>query len=69
MFWCQKCKSIWVYEKNLPIDNTDNITTLGEGTIEIEKWTSLEKYASQFNLKCDVLYRNDNNPGTGHSRT
>ncbi len=60
-------KNIWVYKNNLPLDDSDNITSLNEGTLEVENWKSLQLIAEKyFSISCKIYtLRNDNNPGTG----
>ena len=59
--------NLWIYKDLLPITNENNITTLGEGCLDIERWKSLENIAKK-KFKIDIqvyVLRNDNNPGTG----
>lgn len=60
-------KSVWQYFDFLPLNNTENIISRGEGVIPLEQWAFLEKFAKEaygLNIKVNA-YRNDLNPGTG----
>lgn len=60
-------KSLFHYFDFLPLVNPDNIISLGEGSIPVDRWPFLEDFARQrYNLDLTVLaYRNDLNSGTG----
>jgi threonine synthase len=60
-------RSLFHYFDFLPLDNPENIISLGEGTIPVDRWTFLEEFAREhYNLDLTVLaYRNDLNAGTG----
>ncbi|PLX05353.1 MAG: hypothetical protein C0594_07755 [Marinilabiliales bacterium] len=62
-----KAKDLFHYFDYLPLNNTDNIVSEGEGIIPVERWEFLEKFAKEScNLDLEVMvYRNDMNPGTG----
>lgn len=59
-------KSFWEYFDFLPLENKENIISLSEGAIPLERWGFLEDYATdKYNVKCTVyIYRNDLNGGT-----
>jgi threonine synthase len=59
--------NVWHYFDFLPLNHKENIITRGEGTIPLEKWEFLKKFAKDFyNLDVEVFaYRNDLNQGTG----
>lgn len=62
----EKIESFWEYFDFLPLENKENIISLHEGAIPLERWTFLEDYAAdKYNVKCTVyIYRNDLNGGT-----
>ncbi len=62
-----EANSVFHYFDFLPLDNRDNIITEGEGSINIDRWEFLERFAKdKYGLELEVLaYRNDTNPGTG----
>ncbi len=62
-----EANSVFHYFDFLPLDNRDNIITEGEGSINIDRWEFLERFAKdKYGLDLEVLaYRNDTNPGTG----
>ncbi|MCR4829652.1 MAG: pyridoxal-phosphate dependent enzyme [Bacteroidales bacterium] len=50
----------------LPIERRENIVSIGEGLIPIERWDNLEAYAKSKGIDCQVyVYRNDLNAGSG----
>ena len=50
----------------LPLEQRDNIVSIGEGMIPMERWDNLEAYARQKGIDCKVyVYRNDLNSGSG----
>jgi threonine synthase len=58
--------TVWRYFDYLPLDSKNNIVSYGEGDINVERWTFLEKYAASLNINCEVwVYRNDENRATG----
>jgi threonine synthase len=59
--------NIWRYFDFLPLNNIENAISRGEGTIPLDRWGFLEKYAKEFyGLDLTVYaYRNDLNQGTG----
>lgn len=59
--------SLWHYFDILPLNNKENITTLGEGVEPINRWERLESFVKEhFKIDCEIrVLRNDNNPGTG----
>ncbi len=63
----EKPESLWYYFDFLPLNNTENITTRGEGILPIDRWEFLENYAKEkYNIDCEVLaYRNDLSHATG----
>jgi threonine synthase len=60
-------KGLWRYFDLLPLHDSENIITAGEGIVPIDRWQFLERFAeSRFNLRCRVFaHRNDNNYSTG----
>ena len=62
-----KGESVFDYFDFLPLKDKSNIITSGEGTIPVEHWDFLDKYAKEtYGIDCKVnVYRNDMNPGTG----
>ncbi len=62
-----EAKNVWHYFDFLPLNDTKNIISRGEGIIPLERWNFLEKFAKEaygINIKTHA-YRNDLNPGTG----
>ncbi len=59
--------SVWRYFDFLPLNDKANIISRGEGSIPLEQWSFLEKYAfEKYKLAINVhAYRNDLNQGTG----
>ncbi|MFA6404207.1 MAG: pyridoxal-phosphate dependent enzyme [Salinivirgaceae bacterium] len=59
--------SVWRYFDFLPLNDKANIISRGEGSIPLEQWVFLEKYAfEKYKLSIKVhAYRNDLNQGTG----
>jgi threonine synthase len=59
--------SVFHYFDFLPLDYRENIVTEGEGSIKVDRWPFLEKFAREnYGLELEVLaYRNDENQGTG----
>lgn len=50
----------------LPIEDSNNIVSAGEGLIAMEHWQHLEDYAKRKGIDCKVyVYRNDQNSGSG----
>ncbi|MBR1644970.1 MAG: pyridoxal-phosphate dependent enzyme [Bacteroidales bacterium] len=50
----------------LPVARRENIVSLGEGAIDMERWAHLEQFARRQGVDCEVyIYRNDKNGGTG----
>jgi len=50
----------------LPIEHRENIVSIGEGMIPMERWDNLEAYAAKQGIDCQVyVYRNDLNKGSG----
>jgi len=64
----QQCQpdSFWHYFDFLPLDNSDNIVSFGEGTVMLEEWDFLNRFAvDNYGVRCRVFaYRNDLNGGT-----
>ncbi|WP_187647905.1 threonine synthase [Nitrosophilus labii] len=60
-------QSMWHYFDILPLERKENITTLGEGVLPIDRWQRVENIVKDiFNIECEIrVIRNDNNPGTG----
>lgn len=62
----KKFNSFWEYMEVLPLENKENIVSLGEGAVPIEEWDFLEQFAKENGIDCKVYaYRNDLNGGTG----
>lgn len=58
--------SFYHYFDYLPLLRRDNIVSLGEGAIPMERWHHLEEAALQRGVSCQVyVYRNDLNGATG----
>lgn len=59
-------KSFWHYFDFLPLDKKENIVSCEEGTIPIEEWEFLTRYAKEnYGIDCKVMVcRNDLNGGT-----
>ena len=54
------------YFDMLPLQRRENVVSIGEGLIPIERWDNLEAYARQRDIECKVfVYRNDLNAGSG----
>ncbi len=54
------------YFNLLPIEHRENIVSLGEGMVPIERWDNLEAYAAKHGINCQVyVNRNDLNKGSG----
>lgn len=60
-------RSMWDYFDFLPLNHRENIVSVGEGVVPIDRWSFLEEYAKgRFNLNVKVYAaRNDNNYSTG----
>lgn len=60
-------ENLWHYFDLLPLNHRENVTTLGEGILPIDRWANLEKIAKEhYGIDCEIrVLRNDNNPGTG----
>ena len=58
--------SFWHYFDFLPLDDSANIVSFGEGAVELEEWYFLNRYAAdKYGINCRVYaYRNDQNGGT-----
>jgi len=63
----ERSDSFFHYFDYLPLLDSNNIITEGEGVIPIDRWKFLEEFAWEHHqLDLTVLaYRNDKNPGTG----
>ncbi len=63
----KEANSVWRYFDFLPLNDKANIISRGEGSIPLEQWAFLEKYAfEKYKLSIKVhAYRNDLNQGTG----
>lgn len=59
--------SMWHYFDFLPLNDTQNIVSDGEGVDPIERWSFLEEYAkNRYGLKIEVyVKRSDYSPATG----
>ena len=58
--------NFWHYFDFLPLEKRENIISCQEGTVPIEEWTFLNRYAKEeFGIDCKVMVcRNDLNGGT-----
>lgn len=68
LFDCKEhCDSLFRYFDFLPLNNSENIVSCGEGAEPIEEWAFFEKYAKdKHNIDCKVyVVRNDHNNGSG----
>ncbi len=63
----QNPKSLWHYFDFLPLENSENIITEGEGIAPIERWAFLEDFAQRkYGIKTEVFVnRNDRSFATG----
>lgn len=58
---------LWRYFDFLPVNSEQNIVTCGEGSVQVDRWVFLERYAKKkYGLNCQVYaHRLDNNYATG----
>ncbi len=63
----QNPSSIWHYFDYLPLHEKSSIVSFNEGTVPIQRWNFLEKFAKEnFGINCEVhIHRYDLNPATG----
>ncbi len=55
-----------LYFDCLPLESRENIVSMGEGTVPIERWPHLEEKAARNGVRCEVyVCRHDLNGGTG----
>jgi threonine synthase len=62
-----KRDGLWRYFDFLPVNSEKNIVTCGEGSVQIDRWFFLEKFAREkYGINCKVYaHRHDNNYATG----
>jgi threonine synthase len=59
-------RSLWRYFDFLPLQDSSNIVSSGEGNVDVQRWPCLEDYALAHGINCKVYaHRHDNNPSTG----
>lgn len=58
--------SMWRYFDSLPVCDTANVLSAGEGGVPLDRWHFLEAFAAERGIDCQVYaHRHDNNPSTG----
>ena len=63
----RKVENLYHYLPFLPLEETDEQVSMGEGAVPIEEWGFLSRYAKdKYGIECKVVVaRNDMNGGTG----
>ena len=63
----QSRSGLWHYFEFLPLNEKKNIVSCGEGSVQIDRWAFLERYAKErYHIDCKVYaHRHDNNFATG----